>query len=60
LTLILICRWPGSGSGTAARFGTSGGPYPVAANGNVSVVAGRHVTLAAAARPCLAAAAAGS
>jgi hypothetical protein len=32
----------------------------VAANGNVSVVAGRHVTLAAAARPCLAAAAAGS
>src|SRR5438105_33957 len=29
LTLILICPWPGSGSGTAAHFGTSGGPYPV-------------------------------
>src|SRR6202162_5836023 len=29
LTLILICPWPGSGSGTAAHFSTSGGPYPV-------------------------------
>jgi hypothetical protein len=29
LTLILICPWPGSGSGTPAHFSTSGGPYPV-------------------------------
>ena len=29
LTLILICPAPGSGSGTAAHFSTSGGPYSV-------------------------------
>jgi hypothetical protein len=29
LTLILTCPSPGSGSGTAAHFSTSGGPYPV-------------------------------
>src|SRR4249919_1076633 len=29
LTLILICPWPGSASGTPAHFSTSGGPYLV-------------------------------
>src|SRR5256886_3067527 len=29
LTLILICPWLGSASGTPAHFSTSGGPYPV-------------------------------